>query len=146
MHIHKTSIKSNNSNDAWPDGNQMIRFHLINTIELLALSIQRSLIRTTRLRFDSSRPHSAGFSLGINARGGQRMTPLHAAADKEHPSVAALLLERGADIRSLDFWNGSRSYPTTLKGKGLRGRSEIGAVYRLSTKDEDSTRRRRSER
>jgi hypothetical protein len=43
----------------------MIRFHLINTIGLLALSIQRSLIRTTRLRFDSSRPHSAGFSLGI---------------------------------------------------------------------------------
>ena len=42
--------------------------------------------------------------------------------------------------------NGSRSYPTTLKGKGLRGRSEIGTVYRLSTKDEVSTRRGRSKR
>ena len=38
----------------------------------------------------------------VNARGGKRGTPLHAAADKGHPSVVMLLLECGADISSRD--------------------------------------------
>ena len=37
----------------------------------------------------------------LNARGGTRGTPLHAALDGGHRSVAMLLLEHGADIGSL---------------------------------------------
>ena len=38
----------------------------------------------------------------VNARGGERGTPLNAAVDKRHLNVAILLLERGADIESRD--------------------------------------------
>jgi ankyrin repeat protein len=38
----------------------------------------------------------------VNARGGKRGTPLHAAADNRHLSVVTLLLECGADIGSQD--------------------------------------------
>jgi ankyrin repeat protein len=39
----------------------------------------------------------------VNARGGRRLTALHAAVYKGHLSVAMLLLERSADIGSRDF-------------------------------------------
>ena len=41
----------------------------------------------------------------LNSRSGTRGTPLHAALDKGHQSVALLLLERGADICCLDSQN-----------------------------------------
>jgi ankyrin repeat protein len=41
---------------------------------------------------------------GINARGGKRVTPLHAALEKGHLGVAMLLMERGADVESPDSW------------------------------------------
>jgi ankyrin repeat protein len=39
----------------------------------------------------------------LNARSGTRGTPLHAALDGRHQTVAMLLVERGADIGCLDF-------------------------------------------
>ena len=41
----------------------------------------------------------------VNARGGTRMTSLHAALDKGHLDVAMLLVEHGADMESRDFQN-----------------------------------------
>ena len=38
----------------------------------------------------------------VHARGGKRVTPVHAALDKGHLDVAMLLLERGADMGSRD--------------------------------------------
>ena len=38
----------------------------------------------------------------VHARGGKRVTPVHAALDKGHLGVAMLLLERGADMGSRD--------------------------------------------
>jgi ankyrin repeat protein len=38
----------------------------------------------------------------VNARGGKHVTPLHAALEEGHPSVAMLLVDRGADMGSRD--------------------------------------------
>ena len=54
----------------------------------------------------------------LNARGGTRGTPLHAALDGGHQSVAMLLLERGADVGSLD--SQSRS-PLHIACRGFTG-------------------------
>ena len=59
----------------------------------------------------------------VNARGGKRMTPLHAAVDNGHLGVAMLLLERGADIESPD----SQSQ-TALHTASYRGYRELAAL------------------
>jgi ankyrin repeat protein len=56
----------------------------------------------------------------VNARGGTRATPLHAAVDKGHLSTAMLLLQRGADIGSRDFAN-----RTPLHIASYRGHAEV---------------------
>ena len=56
----------------------------------------------------------------VNARGGACITPLHAAADKGHRSVAKLLLKHGADIESRD----SRSR-TPLHVSSSRRRAKV---------------------
>jgi len=40
----------------------------------------------------------------VNARGGVKLTPLHAALDRGHPDIARLLLERGADVECHGRW------------------------------------------
>jgi ankyrin repeat protein len=56
----------------------------------------------------------------VNARGGESETPLHAALEEGHQSVAMLLLERGADMGSRD----SRSR-TPLHIASYRGHAEV---------------------
>ena len=56
----------------------------------------------------------------INARGGIRETPLHAAVDNGHLDVAMLLMERGADVESLDSQN-----MTPLHIASSRGYAEV---------------------
>jgi ankyrin repeat protein len=56
----------------------------------------------------------------VNARGGRRITPLHAALETGHQSIAVLLLERGADIGS----RGSRNQ-TPLHIAAYRGYAEV---------------------
>ena len=59
----------------------------------------------------------------VNARGGMRMTPLHAAVDKGHLSVVVLLVECGADMGSRDF----RDW-TPLHIASYRGYPEVVAL------------------
>ena len=56
----------------------------------------------------------------VNARGGERVTPLHAALDMGHLSTAMLLLRRGADMESRDFAN-----RTPLHMASYRGHAEV---------------------
>jgi ankyrin repeat protein len=59
----------------------------------------------------------------INARGGKRVTPLHAAVHKGHLSVVMLLVERGADLESRD----SRSR-TPLHVASYLGYAEVASL------------------
>ena len=59
----------------------------------------------------------------VNARGGERVTPLHAAVDKGHLSTAILLLQRGADIGSRGFAN-----RTPLHIASYYGHAEVASL------------------
>ena len=52
----------------------------------------------------------------VNAQGGKHMTPIHAAMEKGHLSVAILLLERGADMGSRDSQNQTPLHVASYRG------------------------------
>jgi ankyrin repeat protein len=52
----------------------------------------------------------------VSARGGSLVTPLHAAVSRGHLSIAMLLLERGADMESRDFWSSTPLHVASYRG------------------------------
>jgi len=52
----------------------------------------------------------------VNAQGGKRVTPLHAALDKGHLSVAELLVECDADMGSRDSWSRTPLHTASHRG------------------------------
>ena len=52
----------------------------------------------------------------VNARGGERMTPVHAALEKGHVIVAMLLLKRGADVGSRDSQSQTPMHIASYRG------------------------------
>ena len=76
----------------------------------------------------------------VNARGGFRETPLHAALDNGHVDVARLLLQHGADVDVLDSHNQTPLHLAAKCGdlEGLRFLIERGLKPNAQNKDQET--------